>query len=596
MLKRFQFQFQFITRTRSSLVRSFGSSSSSYSSRPCTVLALDSVTKRIPEGNRTLFDNVTIQFVAGAKIGLIGDNGAGKSSLLKIIAGVDQDHEGNAIVSSGLSIEFLSQEPKLDNELSVIGNVMMGLGEKFKVVQRYEEIADLLQKENADFEGLLNEQAELQSLIDDQDLWNLDRKVKMAMTCLGCPNPNTPIDKCSGGERRRVALARMLLKNPDILLLDEPTNHLDSASVIWLEQFLESYKGTVIAVTHDRFFLEKVADWILELDNGKLLPHKGNYSSWITARNMRVETKRRQNAAREKALRKELSSIQKGANGQQTVSKARKNAYEEKLAEHELATATDSQASGKLLFPPGKPIGNKPLETDGLTLKLGDRTLFKDVQFSMNPGDIVGIIGANGCGKTTLFRVLTGELKPTSGTFTFGKTVSLGYITQNREFEHPERTVWEEIADGDTEVVTNAKGRTLPIRGYVAQFNFRLDTQEKLIQELSGGERNRVHLAKLLKKGHNFLLLDEPTNDLDMKTLQSLEQGLQQFPGCALVVSHDRWFLDNVCTHILAFQGDGKVVFHNGNYSSFFRQSMKGLHMQRDKASRKARAAVALDL
>jgi sulfate-transporting ATPase len=557
-----------------------------------TVFTLENVTKRI-EGNRVLFRDVSLQFLHGEKIGLIGANGAGKSSLLRIIGGVDDKFDGKAFPANNIHVEFLTQEPELDPTLDVMGNVMLGVKHHTQLLQRFEEISQKFQDPDADIEKLMEEQSEVQHVIDELDLWNIDRKVKMAMSCLRCPEPNAKVELLSGGEKRRVALARMLLRSPDMLLLDEPTNHLDSQSIDWLENYLQSFKGCVIAVTHDRYFLENVAGWILELDNGSMHPHKGNYSAWVSAREARIDAKAKQITSLEKRIKGEEKAAAKGARGQQSASKARQSNLEKLKSTYEEEKFIDKATSGTLLWPPGKPLGAKPLEVKELRVEMDGRVLIENLTFSLKPNRIIGIIGPNGCGKTTLFRVLMGELAPEKGSVDFGAGTSIGYSNQNRNFSRLDNPVYVEIGDGESTVVINLKGKEIAIRSYVAQFNFREGAQEKPVRELSGGEKNRVLLAKTLKKGHNVLLLDEPTNDLDMKTLESLEKGLQKFQGSALVISHDRWFLDKVCTDIIAFEGNGKVKFSEGSLSDYLSKNRddqtSGKNM--NKSARKAKAA-----
>lgn len=549
-----------------------------------TVFSMKNVTKRVMGSQRILFRDVSLNFLYGAKIGIVGKNGAGKSSLMKIISGLDTSFEGDARPSSNVRIEFFSQEPKLDESLNVYDNIMSGLQHLKKYVDEYEKVSQMFAEPDADYDSLMERHAKLQQVIDDRDLWNLDTRVQLAMECLNCPPAEASVVDLSGGEKRRVALARMLLSEPDILLLDEPTNHLDANSVAWVEQYLHAYKGTVIAVTHDRFFLENLANFILEIDNGRLIPYKGNYSDWLETKATRLEMGKKKEDALAKRLKSEISRIRNPK-----ASKNVKASYEELKEEYMNVSAKDRMASGSLLIPAGSGLSGICLEVSSLSKSIEGKTLFKDLSFQVLPGQIWGIVGKNGCGKSTLFRILTGEIEADSGSVKFGKTVDLGFAKQNRHFSNEENTVATEIAGNDKFVSLGNQLNPMPIRQFVAQFNFAGESQDKRIRELSGGERNRVHLAKLLKKGHNFLLFDEPTNDLDIDTLRSLEAGLQVFPGSAIVISHDRWFLDNVCTNLLVFGDDGTVTKFSGSWSNYAHLHRK--NFDEDKIKRSARAA-----
>jgi sulfate-transporting ATPase len=523
---------------------------------PQYVYVMKGLSKTYPGGRQVLKD-IWLSFLPGAKIGIIGLNGSGKSTLLRMMAGQDKEFTGEAWAAEGVRVGFLEQEPELDPQLNVLGNVMEAVAEKKALLDRYNEIAANYTDETAD------EMAALQDKIDSQNLWDLDSQVEMAMDALRCPDPEAQVDHLSGGEKRRVALCKLLLEAPDMLLLDEPTNHLDAESVAWLEKHLTDYKGTVVLVTHDRYFLDDVTGWILELDRGKGIPHEGNYSTWLDNQEKRLEKESEQEEARKRALSRESDWIKSSPRARQAKSKARINAYEELLAKSQEARTATQQ----IIIPAGPRLGSLVVQAEGLGKAYGEQLLFEDVNFKLPPGGIVGVIGPNGAGKTTLFRMLTGQETPDQGVMRVGDTVVMGYVDQSRDSLRPNATVWEEISGG-VDVLELGK-RTMPSRAYVGAFNFKGGDQQKKVGQLSGGERNRVHLAKMLKSGANLLLLDEPTNDLDVETLRALETALEDFAGCAMIISHDRWFLDRVATHILAFEGDSHVEWFEGNYQDY---------------------------
>jgi energy-dependent translational throttle protein EttA len=515
--------------------------------------------------DRTVLEDISISFFPGAKIGVIGPNGAGKSSLLRIMAGLDDGFTGEARLTPGFTVGYLSQEPQLDPGKDVRGNVLDGVGEIQALIDQYNAVMAKWSDPDADYEAIGAEQTALEDRIAAADAWNLERNVEIAMDALRCPPDDADVSTLSGGERRRVALCRLLLQHPDLLLLDEPTNHLDAESVEWLERFLGEYSGAVIAITHDRYFLDNVAKWILELDRGRGIPFAGNYSSWLEQKLERMSRDSKAADARQRTLARELEWVRMSPKARQSKGKARLSAYERLLAE-----AQDDKGSARELeiaIPPGPRLGDMVIEIDGLRKGYGDRLLIEDLTFSLPRAGIVGIIGPNGAGKTTLFRMLVGEEQPDAGSVEVGSTVQLSYVDQSRDSLRADRTVFEEIADG-VEVIRVGQ-REVPARAYVSSFNFRGTDQQKLVGTLSGGERNRVHLAKLLQSGGNVLLLDEPTNDLDVDTLRALEAGLESFPGCVVVISHDRWFLDRIATHILAFEGDSQVRWFQGNVSDY---------------------------
>lgn len=525
---------------------------------------------------KQVLKNIYLSFFYGAKIGVIGLNGSGKSSLLKIIAGLDKSFQGEVVFSPGYSVGYLAQEPELDPEKTVLEVVEEGVSEITAVLKEYEEINERFGLpevyENADeMDKLLARQGELQDKIDATGAWEIENKLERAMDALRCPAPDRKVATLSGGERRRVALCRLLLQEPDVLLLDEPTNHLDAESIDWLEQHLQQYQGTVIAVTHDRYFLDNVAGWILELDRGEGIPWKGNYSSWLDQKAKRLSQEEKTESKRQKTLERELEWVRMAPKARHAKSKARLHNYE-KLASEE---TKEREEKLELFIPPGPRLGNVVIEAQQLSKAYGDKILFEDLSFSLPPAGIVGIIGPNGAGKTTLFRLITGQEQPDSGTFRVGETVTLGYVDQLHDDLDPEKTVWENITGGNENIQLG--NRAVNSRAYVSKFNFSGADQQKKVQVLSGGERNRVHLAITLKKGANVLLLDEPTNDIDVNTLRALEEGLENFGGCAVVISHDRWFLDRICTHILAFEGDSQVYYYEGNYTEYEENRKKRL-------------------
>lgn len=525
---------------------------------------------------KQVLKNIYLSFFYGAKIGVIGLNGSGKSSVLKIIAGLDKSYQGEVVFSPGYTVGYLAQEPELDLEKTVLQIVEEGVAETKAVLQEYEEINDKfglpeVYESPDEMDKLLTRQGELQDIIDATNAWELDVKLERAMDALRCPEPDAKIVNLSGGERRRVALCRLLLQEPDVLLLDEPTNHLDAESIDWLEQHLSHYKGTVIAVTHDRYFLDNVAGWILELDRGEGIPWKGNYSSWLDQKSKRLAQEEKQESKRQKTLERELEWVKMAPKARHAKSKARLHNYE-KLASEETKEREDKL---ELFIPPGPRLGNVVIEADNISKSYGDRILFENLTFSLPPAGIVGIIGPNGAGKTTLFRLITNQDKPDTGTFRVGETVVLGYVDQLHDDLDPEKSVWENITEGNDNILLG--NRPTNSRAYVSKFNFNGADQQKKVGVLSGGERNRVHLAITLKKASNVLLLDEPTNDIDVNTLRALEEGLENFGGCAVIISHDRWFLDRICTHILAFEGDSQVYFFEGNYSEYEENRKKRL-------------------
>ena len=516
-------------------------------------------------GGRDVLNDISLAFLPGAKIGVLGLNGAGKSTLLRIMAGLETEYRGEAWAAASIRIGHLAQEPELDSSRNVLENVMEGVAETRDLLARFEAVSARFAEPLDDeaMNALIEEQSALQERIDAADAWDIDRKVEIAMDALRCPPGETDVATLSGGERRRVALCRLLLGAPDLLLLDEPTNHLDAESVAWLERFLHDYPGTVVAITHDRYFLDNVAGWILELDRGRGIPWHGNYSSWLEQKETRLAQEEKRESARQRTLARELEWIRATPRARQAKSKARITAYEALLAE-----ANDrAPETAQIVIPPGPRLGDLVIEARGLTKGYGDRILIDGLDFRLPAGGIVGVIGANGAGKTTLFRMIAGVETADSGTLRIGETVVLGYVDQSRDSLDPDKSVWEEIAEGEAEVAMGA--RRMPSRAYVGAFNFRGPDQQKKVGQLSGGERNRVHLAKLLKSGANLLLLDEPTNDLDVDTLRALEDALASFAGCAVVISHDRWFLDRIATHMLAFEGDGSAVWFEGNYQDY---------------------------
>ena len=524
--------------------------------------------------DKQVLRDISLSFFPGAKIGVLGLNGSGKSTLLRIMAGEDQDYRGEAQLAPGASVGMLEQEPKLDDSKDVRGNVEDGVAETRALLDRFNELASNYSDETAD------EFARLQDRIDAADAWNLDTQLDQAMDALRLPPPDADVSILSGGERRRVALCRLLLSAPDLLLLDEPTNHLDAESVAWLEQHLEDYKGTIVAVTHDRYFLDNVAGWILELDRGSGLPFKGNYSSWLEQKQQRLAQEERQESARQRTIAQELEWVRENPKGRRKKAKARLNNYERLLAEERNVKLDSVQ----IHIPAGPRLGDTVIEAEGLRKGFGERLLIEDLSFSLPPAGIVGVIGANGAGKTTLFRMIVGDETPDEGALKVGETVDLAYVDQSRDALDPDKSVWEEISDGYDNIKVGE--REIASRAYVAGFNFKGSDQQRKVGVLSGGERNRVHLAKLLRRGGNTLLLDEPTNDLDVDTLRALEEALLAFPGCAVVISHDRWFLDRVATHVLAFEGDSQVVWFEGNFEAYEEHRRERLGAEADRPHR----------
>ncbi|OFZ82940.1 MAG: energy-dependent translational throttle protein EttA [Bdellovibrionales bacterium RIFOXYD1_FULL_55_31] len=525
--------------------------------------------------NKQVLRDIYLSFYYGAKIGVLGLNGSGKSTLLKIMAGVEKNHNGEARPGDGITVGYLSQEPVLEEQKTVRENVQEGLGETVRLLKRFEEINLLFADPEIDpdkMDKLLAEQADVQEKIEHANGWDLDRTIDIAMDALRLPAADASVKHLSGGERRRVALCRLLLQKPDILLLDEPTNHLDAESVAWLEQFLKEYAGTVVAVTHDRYFLDNIAGWILELDRGHGIPWEGNYSSWLDQKQKRLALEEKSETRRQKTLERELEWIRQSPRARQAKSKARVAAYERLLAEDRPEKIDEME----IYIPPGPRLGNLVIEANGLRKGYGDKLLIDDLSFNVPPGSLVGVIGGNGVGKTTLFRMLTGQEKPDKGTIRLGETVKFAYVDQSRDALDANKTVWEEISDGKNETIMLGN-REVQSRAYCARFNFTGSDQQKKVGLLSGGERNRVHLAKILKSGGNVLLLDEPTNDLDVNTLRALEEALLSFAGCAIVISHDRWFLDRICTHILAFEDEGRVVMFEGNFQEYEEDKKKRL-------------------
>ena len=520
------------------------------------VYVMDQLSKTYPGGKQVLKD-IRLSFFPGAKIGVVGVNGSGKSTLLKIMAGLDTEYSGEAWAAEGVKVGYLEQEPQLNPSKDVLGNVMEGVAEKLEKVERYNELAMNYSDETAD------EMASLQDELDSQNLWDLDSQVEQAMDALRCPPSDASVDNLSGGEKRRVALCKLLLSKPDMLLLDEPTNHLDAETVAWLQHYLSDYAGTVVLVTHDRYFLDQVTGWILELDRGSGFPYEGNYSSWLEQKHKRLEQEAREDASRQRTLSRELEWIQASPKARQAKSKARISAYEDLVNQREREEVGRAQIS----IPAGPRLGGVVIEADNLTKGFDEKLLIDNLSFQLPPGGIVGVIGPNGAGKTTLFKMLTGDENPNDGNLKVGETVVMGYVDQSRDNLDDGKTVWEEISDGN-DIIELGNGE-VNSRAYVGAFNFRGGDQQKKVGLLSGGERNRVHLAKMLRSGANLLLLDEPTNDLDVETLRALEEGLEDFPGCAVIISHDRWFLDRLATHILAFEGDSHVEWFEGSYSDY---------------------------
>jgi energy-dependent translational throttle protein EttA len=533
-------------------------------------------------GGREVLKDIWLSFLPGAKIGVLGPNGAGKSTLLRIMAGDEREFAGEAWAAEGVRVGYLPQEPALDPTKDVFGNVIEGLAETKALLDRFEVVSARFAEDlsEAEMDALIAEQGELQEKIEQAGAWDLDRTVEIAMDALRCPPGDAEVANLSGGERRRVALCRLLLQRPDLLLLDEPTNHLDAESVAWLQRFLEDYPGTVVTVTHDRYFLDEVAGWILELDRGRGIPYEGNYSGWLEQKQQRLEQEGRQEAARRRTLERELEWVRQSPRARQAKSKARLSAYEALVAE----SREKAPDTAQIVLPPGPRLGDLVIEAQHVAKGFGDRLLIEALDFRLPPGGIVGVIGPNGAGKTTLFRMITGQEAPDAGTFRVGDTVKLGYVDQSRDTLAAANTVWQEISGGQDEI--DLGRRKMASRAYCALFNFRGPDQQKKVGQLSGGERNRVHIAKMLKTGANALLLDEPTNDLDVDTLRALEEALLEYPGCAVIITHDRWFLDRVATHILAFEGDSQVVWFEGNYADYEADRHRRLGAEADQPHR----------
>ncbi|QNR24080.1 energy-dependent translational throttle protein EttA [Croceimicrobium hydrocarbonivorans] len=540
------------------------------------IFSMSGVTKTYAQNNKTVLKNIYLSFFYGAKIGILGLNGSGKSTLLKIIAGVEKNYQGDVVFSAGYTVGYLEQEPDLDESKTVLDVVKEGAAETVAILDEYNKINDDFGLpevyENPDkMEKLMARQAELQDRIDALNAWELDSTLNRAMDALRCPEPDTPISVLSGGERRRVALCRLLIQQPDVLLLDEPTNHLDAESVLWLEQHLQQYKGTVIAVTHDRYFLDNVAGWILELDRGEGIPWKGNYSSWLDQKSKRLEQEEKQASKRRKTLERELDWVRMSPKGRQSKGKARLNNYQNLLNQEQ----KEREEKLEIFIPNGPRLGSNVIDAQSVKKAFGDKLLYDDLNFSLPPAGIVGIIGPNGAGKTTIFRMIMGQEDPDAGKFEVGDTVKISYVDQSHKDLLPEKSIYEAISQGDEEIMVG--DRKTNARAYISRFNFGGSDQNKKIGSLSGGERNRLHLAMALKEGGNVLLLDEPTNDLDVNTLRALEEGLENFAGCAVIISHDRWFLDRVCTHILAFEGDSNVYYYEGGFSDYEENKRKRL-------------------
>ena len=537
------------------------------------VYHMDGVSKAYP-GGKKLFENIRLSFLPGVKIGVVGPNGSGKSTLMKIMAGMDKDFQGEAWAAEGAKVGYLPQEPKLDESLNVRGNVMLAVAEKKAVLDRYNELAMNYSEETAD------EMAELQDQIDAEDLWNLDSSIDIAMEALRCPPDDADVTTLSGGEARRVALCKLLLEAPDMLLLDEPTNHLDAETIAWLQQHLIDYKGTILCVTHDRYFLDDITSWILELDGGRGIPYEGNYSAWLEQKAKRMQHEAKSDKAKMRTLERELDWMRQSPKARQAKSKARINAY------NELANQSERDKVGKaqIIIPNGPRLGNKVIEVEGISKGYGDNLLIDDLSFSLPPGGIVGVIGPNGAGKSTLFRILTGQEQPDAGTVEYGETVKLSYVDQSRDTLDDKKTVFEEISDGQD--IIKLGDAEVNGRAYCSSFNFKGGSQQKTMNLLSGGERNRVHMAKLLREGGNVLLLDEPTNDLDVETLRALEDALEDFAGCAVIISHDRFFLDRLCTHMLAFEGDSHVEWFEGNFEDYEQDKIRRLGPESVKPTR----------
>ena len=549
------------------------------------IFSMVGVSKTIQQNQKQVLKNIYLSFFYGAKIGIIGLNGAGKSTLMKIIAGIDQQYQGNVVWSPGYTVGYLPQDPQLDPTKTVKENVMEGVQRVYDALREYDEINTKFALpeyyEDPDrMEQLMARQAEIQDIIDSTDAWNMDSKLERAMDALRCPPADWSVDNLSGGERRRVALCRLLLQQPDVLLLDEPTNHLDAESIDWLEQHLQQYEGTVIAVTHDRYFLDDVSEWILELDRGEGIPWKGNYSSWLEQKSIRMAQEEKTESKRRKTLERELEWVRMAPRARQAKGKARLNSYDKLLN----ADQREREQKLEIFIPNGPRLGNKVIEAQHVAKAFGDKTLFSDLNFNLPPNGIVGVIGPNGVGKTTLFRLIMGLETPDAGTFDVGETVKLSYVDQQHQDIDPSKTVYQVVSQGNETL--RLGGREVNVRAYLSRFNFSGADQEKLCGVLSGGERNRLHLAIALKQEGNVLLLDEPTNDIDVNTLRALEEGLDSFAGCAVIISHDRWFLDRICTHILAFEGDGNVVYFEGSYTDYEANKAKRLGLEEPRRIR----------
>lgn len=545
------------------------------------IYTMHNLSRFIPP-DRDVLKDINISMYPGAKIGVIGGNGSGKSTLLKIMAGLDDGYTGEARLTPGFSVGYLAQEPQLDNSKTVVQNITDGLGEVASWLTRYQEVCNAMGDTDADFDALLSEQAELQDKIDSANGWDIERTLDIAMDALRCPPPDSDVTNLSGGERRRVALCRLLLSKPDLLLLDEPTNHLDAESVAWLERYLKEYAGTVVAITHDRYFLDKVAQWILELDRGRGIPWEGNYSSWLEQKEDRMALEEKSDKDRQKTLKRELEWMRMAPKARHAKSKARITAYEE------LVSAANSSDGPKealsIMIPPGPRLGDQVIDMHNVTKAFGEKLLIDDVSYVVPPGGIVGVIGPNGAGKTTMFRMIVGQDKPDDGQVVVGSTVKLAYVDQSRDLLDDDATVYDQICEGVDRVV--AGGREMHGRAYVAGFGFTGSNQQKRVGDLSGGERNRVQLARVLKSEGNVLLLDEPTNDLDVDTLRALEDALLSFPGCVVVISHDRWFLDRICTHILAFEGDSSITYYEGSFTEYEEDRHRRLGTDADQPHR----------
>jgi ATP-binding cassette ChvD family protein len=543
---------------------------------------MKNLTKTYPGAPKPILKDISLQFYQDAKIGIVGPNGVGKSTLIKIMAGIDKDYTGEAWTGENITVGYLEQEPQLDNSKTVLENVKDGARETADMVDRFNEISALMAEPDADFDSLMEEMGTLQEKIDAVDGWTLDNQLEIAMEALRCPPSDWPVDSLSGGEKRRIALTRLLIQKPSILLLDEPTNHLDAESVQWLENHLKEYRGNVLMITHDRYFLDNVVNWILELDRGRYYPYEGNYSTYLEKKAKRLEQEEREDAGKQKAIQEELQWIRQGAKARQTKSKARIAKFEELVAGQE----TRIPGKAQIVIQVPERLGGKVIEAENLSKAYGDKLLFDNLSFTLPPGGIVGVIGPNGAGKSTLFKLITGQETPDSGSIDKGATVRLGYVDQSRDDLDPKKNVWEEVSDGLDYVKVN--GHDMSTRAYVGAFNFKGTDQQKNVGKLSGGERNRVHIAKMLKKGGNVLLLDEPTNDLDVETLRALEDALENFAGCAVVISHDRFFLDRLATHILAFEGDSHVEWFEGNYEAYEEDKRRRLGDAADRPTRLA--------